>query len=69
VALGDERGALFWKGVGMMFEACVSALAGGTANGGQMIASSIAFYRSTGASVLLPFIQSCLARAYAAGSK
>ena len=65
VALGHERGALFWKGVGMMFEACVSALAGETANGGQTIASSIAFYRSTGASVLLPFIQSCLARAHA----
>jgi hypothetical protein len=30
VALGDERGALFWKGVGMMFEACVSALVGET---------------------------------------
>jgi class 3 adenylate cyclase/predicted ATPase len=69
VALGDERGALFWKGVGMMFEACVSALVGGTANGGQMIASSIAFYRSTGASVLLPFIQSCLARAHAASGQ
>ena len=27
VALGDEKGALFWKGVGMMFKACVSALA------------------------------------------
>ena len=24
-------GALFWKGVGMMFEACVSALVGETA--------------------------------------
>ena len=69
VALGDERGALFWKGVGMMFEACVSALAGETANGGQTIASSIAFYRSTGASVLLPFIQSCLARAHAASGQ
>jgi predicted ATPase len=69
VALGDERGALFWKGVGMMFEACVSALAGETVNGGQTIASSIAFYRSTGASVLLPFIQSCLARAHAASGQ
>ena len=69
VALGDERGALFWKGVGMMFEACVSALVGETANGGQTIASSIAFYRSTGASVLLPFIQSCLARAHAASGQ
>ena len=48
VALGDDRDALFWKGVGMMFEACVSALVGETANGGQAIASSIAFYRSTG---------------------
>ena len=69
VALGDERGALFWKGVGMMFEACVSALVGETANGCQTIASSIAFYRSTGASVLLPFIQSCLARAHAASGQ
>ena len=34
-----------------------------------MIASSIAFYRSTGASVLLPFIQSCLARAHAASGQ
>jgi predicted ATPase len=63
------QAALFWKGVGMMFEACVSALAGKTANGGQTIASSIAFYRSTGASVLLPFIQSCLARAHSASGQ
>ena len=53
----------------MMFEACVSALAGETANGVQPIASSIAFYRSTGASVLLPFIQTCLARAHAASGQ
>jgi predicted ATPase len=52
-----------------MFEACVSALAGGAANGVQPIASSIAFFRSTGASVLLPFIQSCLAGAYAASEQ
>jgi class 3 adenylate cyclase/predicted ATPase len=69
VALGEEKGALFWKGVGMMFKASVSALHGETASGAPAIASSIAFFRSTGASVLLPFIQSCLARAHAASGQ
>ena len=69
VALGGEKGAVFWKGVGMMFKACASALAGDAANGAQTIASSIAFFRSTGATVLLPFIQSCLARAHAASGQ
>jgi predicted ATPase len=69
VALGGERGAVFWKGVGMMFKACASALAGDAANGAPTIASSITFFRSTGATVLLPFIQSCLARAHAASGQ
>jgi predicted ATPase len=69
VALGGEKGAVFWKGVGMMFKASASALAGDATNGAQTIASSIAFFRSTGATVLLPFIQSCLARAHAASGQ
>jgi class 3 adenylate cyclase/predicted ATPase len=69
VALGGEKGAVFWKGVGMMFKACASDFAGDAANGAQTIASSIAFFRSTGATVLLPFIQSCLARAHAASGQ
>jgi class 3 adenylate cyclase/predicted ATPase len=69
VALGGEKGAVFWKGVGMMFKASASALAGDAANGAQTIASSIAFFRSTGATVLLPLIQSCLARAHAASGQ
>jgi predicted ATPase len=69
VTLGGEKGAVFWKGVGMMFKPCASALAGDAANGAQTIASSIAFFRSTGATVLLPFIQSCLARAHAASGQ
>ena len=69
VALGGEKGAVFWKGVGLMFKACTSALAGDAANGVQTITSSIAFFRSTGATVLLPFIQSCLGRAHAASGE
>jgi predicted ATPase len=61
--------SVFWKGVGMMFKACASAFAGDAAHGAQTIASSIAFFRSTGATVLLPFIQSCLARAHAASGQ
>jgi predicted ATPase len=69
VALGGEKGAVFWRGVGMMFKASASALAGDAANGAQTIASAITFFRSTGATVLLPFIQSCLARAHAASGQ
>jgi class 3 adenylate cyclase/predicted ATPase len=69
VAVGGEKGAVFWKGVGMMFKACASALVGDAADGAQTITSSIAFFRSTGATVLLPFIQSCLARAHAASGE
>ena len=53
----------------MMFKACASALAGDAADGTQTISSSIAFFRSTGATILLPFIQSCLARAQAASGQ
>jgi predicted ATPase len=52
-----------------MFKASASTLAGDAANGAHTIASSIAFFRSTGATVLLPFIQSCLARAHAASGQ
>jgi predicted ATPase len=53
----------------MMFKACATALAGDAVSGTQTITSSIAFFRSTGATVLLPFIQCCLARAQAASEQ
>jgi predicted ATPase len=68
-ALGGEKGAAFWKGVGMMYKACASALAGDATNGAQTITSSIAFFRSTGATAMLPFIHSCLTRAHAASGQ
>ena len=65
VALADEKGALFWKALGLMHQGCVLALTGKAADAVQMYTSAITAYRSTGATVLLPLNLSLLARAYA----
>ena len=65
VALADEKGALFWKAVGMMRQGCLLALTGKASDAVQMITSGIAAYRSTGATVWMPLHLSYLARAYA----
>ncbi len=65
VALADEKGAPFWKALGMATQGCVFALAGQASDAAALIASSIAAYRSTGSSHWMPFCLSILARAYA----
>ena len=37
VALADEKGALFWKATGMLFQGCVLALTGKASDAIQMI--------------------------------
>ena len=41
VALADEKGALFWKAIGMMNQGCVLALTGKASDAVQMITSGI----------------------------
>jgi predicted ATPase len=65
VALADEKGALFWKAMGMMFQGCVFALTGEASRAVQSITSASAAYRSTGASSFAPLFLSGLAWAYA----
>jgi class 3 adenylate cyclase/predicted ATPase len=65
VRLAEEKGATLWKGFGMMRQGCVLALTGKTVNAVQVMTSGIAQWRSTGATVLLPFQLPNLARAYA----
>ena len=65
VALADEKGAPFWKALGMATQGCVFALAGQASDAVALIASSIATYRSTGSSHWMPLCLSILARAYA----
>ena len=66
VALAEEKGALLWKAVGMRNQGCAFALTGRASDAVQTIAASIAAYRSTGSTVLVPFYLSHQARAHAA---
>jgi predicted ATPase len=67
VALADEKGALFWKALGMMGQGWLLTLTGKAARDAvHMITSGIAAHRSTGATLYLPLHLSYLARAYAA---
>jgi predicted ATPase len=65
VALADEKGSLFWKALGMLFQGCVFALTGKPTDAVEMITSGIAALRSTGSILWLPLFLSCLARANA----
>jgi predicted ATPase len=63
--LADEKGAFYWKAVGLIDQGCVLALTGKAADAVQMLTSGITAFRSTGATVWLPLYLSCLARSYA----
>jgi class 3 adenylate cyclase/predicted ATPase len=65
VALADEKGALFWKALGMSVQGCLLALTGKAADAVQMITSGITALRSTGSTLWMPLQLSYLARAYA----
>jgi predicted ATPase len=65
VALADEKGALFWKAIGISHRGCVFALTGNASDAVQVLTSGITTSRSTGATVWVPFYLSCLARAHA----
>jgi class 3 adenylate cyclase/predicted ATPase len=65
LALADEKGASFWKAMGTMFEGCMFALTGDPAKAASSIVSAIEPYRSTGATLYMPFYLSYLARAHA----
>ncbi len=64
-ALAEEKGALLWKAFGMIFKGQVLALTGKASDAVQIIAPGITASRSTGATLLMPWWLSYLARAYA----
>src|SRR5262249_46071906 len=64
IALADEKGALFWKAAGMIFQGRLFVLTGKAADAVQTITSGITARRSTGATVGMPSILSILARAH-----
>jgi predicted ATPase len=65
VALADEKGVTFWKAGGVAFQGSLLALTGQAAGAVHPITSGITAWRSTGATVFVPWLLSCLARAYA----
>jgi len=65
VALADEKGASFWKTLGLSVQGWLSALTGKAQGAVQMLTSGITALRSTGATVWMPMYLACLARAYA----
>jgi class 3 adenylate cyclase/predicted ATPase len=65
VALADEKGASYWKAIGTLNKALLSAMTAKTVDAAQKMASCIVAYRSTGATFLIPWYLSFLARAYA----
>ena len=65
VVLTDERSALYWKALGMMFHGCLFALIGRASDAAELLASGITAFRSTGAIMWMPLYLSHLARAHA----
>ena len=54
IALADEKGSLFWKAYGMMYQGDVLTLTGRASDAVQMITSGITAFRSTGATLWMP---------------
>jgi class 3 adenylate cyclase/predicted ATPase len=65
IALADEKvGAPFWKAHAMIERGCLLAFSGKTADAAQVIASGLGAYRSTGATLYVPWHLSSLASAH-----
>jgi class 3 adenylate cyclase/predicted ATPase len=65
VGLADEKGSAFWKAFGMVFQGCVLALTHKASEAVQAITAGIAAWKSTGATVFMPWFLSVLTRAHA----
>jgi predicted ATPase len=65
VGLADEKGASLWKAHGLLLRGSLLTLRGKASDAVQLLASAITGYRSTGATLMIPWYSSYLARAYA----
>jgi len=65
VSLGKEKGALFWKALGMSVQGCLLVLTGKAKDAVQLITSGMTALRSTGSTLWMPLHLPYLARAYA----
>jgi predicted ATPase len=63
--LAEEKGASYWKALGTLFKGSILAMTGEASLSIQLITSGTTSWRSTGASVFMPFWLSLLAIARA----
>ena len=65
VELTNEKSALIFKMIAMMFQGCLFAATGKVLDSARLLVPSIASYQSTGSSLWVPLYLSSLASAYA----
>jgi predicted ATPase/class 3 adenylate cyclase len=65
IALAEEKGAAFWKGIATMLRGRIMALTGDTSSAIQIVTSAIAAVQSAGGRMLFAVHLACLARAHA----
>ena len=65
IALANEKGALYWKAIGMLNRGNAIALTGRASDALHAMISGIDAYRSAGSTATMPLWLSYLARAYA----
>jgi predicted ATPase len=65
VTLAEEKGASFWKALGILNHACVLSLTGEGSEAIQMFTKGMVLYRTTGATIWKPLHLTHLASAYA----
>ena len=65
VALAEQKGSLYWKANGLIWQGCLSALTGQPSDAIEILTTAVAAYRSTAATIYMPFVSLHLARAHA----
>uniref|UniRef100_A0A973WR89 AAA family ATPase n=2 Tax=Bradyrhizobium quebecense TaxID=2748629 RepID=A0A973WR89_9BRAD len=65
VDLAEEKGSLYWKANGLIWQGCLSALTGRSLDAIEILTTAAAAYRSTAATIYMPFVSLHLARAHA----
>jgi class 3 adenylate cyclase/predicted ATPase len=65
VMLANEKSALFWKALGNALKGCAFVLSRKSSEAVHLISTAIAEWRSTGATISVPFLSVHLAKAFA----
>jgi predicted ATPase len=65
IALAESKKSTYWSANGRIWEGCLLALAGRSSKAVEMLTSALDDYRSTGATIYVPFAMSYLATANA----